>query len=87
MKFHQFTLLPRYTILKMIRIYQKTLSFDHGIFKLFYPNGFCRFYPTCSEYGYQAFERHGLIKGGWFTIKRIIRCNPFNKGGIDEIPK
>ncbi len=87
MNLYRFTALPRYTILKMIRIYQKTLSFDHGVLKLFYPDGFCRFYPTCSEYGYQAIERYGIVKGGLIAVNRIIRCNPFNKGGIDEIPK
>lgn len=74
-------------ILFMIRIYQKTLSFDHGFMKIFYPNGYCRFHPTCSEYGYQCFEKHGLFKGGWLTIKRVFRCNPINKGGIDEVPE
>ena len=78
---------PTLIILLIIRIYQKTLSFDHGWIKKFYPNGYCRFYPTCSEYGYKSIDRHGLIKGGWLTLKRIIRCNPFNKGGIDEVPK
>ncbi len=87
MKINQLPLIPRYTILKMIRIYQKTLSFDHGLMKFFYPNGYCRFYPTCSEYGYQAIEKHGVINGGLLTIRRIVRCNPFNKGGIDEVPK
>jgi len=79
--------LPRLIVLQMIRVYQKTLSFDHGLMKFFYPQGYCRFYPTCSEYGYGCIERHGLIKGGWYTTKRILRCNPFHKGGIDEIPK
>jgi len=87
MKRHEITHFPRYVVLKLIRLYQKTLSFDHGFMKHLYPNGYCRFYPTCSEYGHQAIERHGLIKGGWLTTNRIIRCNPFNKGGIDEVPK
>ncbi len=77
----------RFIILKSIKIYQKTLSFDHGVLSLFYPNGFCRFTPTCSEYGYEAIERHGIIKGGWLTVKRIIRCNPFSKCGHDPVPK
>lgn len=83
----RFFIIPTLLVLLIIRIYQKTLSFDHGWIKRFHPNGFCRFYPTCSEYGYQSIEKHGLIKGGWLTIKRIIRCNPFNKGGIDEVTK
>lgn len=86
MKF-RFWILPSLIVLLVIRIYQKTLSFDHGLMKLFYPNGYCRFYPTCSEYGYRAIEKYGLIKGGWLTVRRILRCNPFNKGGIDEVPE
>ncbi len=46
----------------------------------------CRFYPSCSDYSIQAFSRYGFLKGLWLTIKRIIRCNPFNPGGIDEVP-
>ncbi|HQM18724.1 MAG TPA: membrane protein insertion efficiency factor YidD [Candidatus Paceibacterota bacterium] len=70
---------------KLIRLYQKTLSFDHGPLKVFYPYGFCRFTPTCSEYGIQAIEKYGPIKGGFKSAWRIIRCNPFNKGGYDPL--
>ena len=80
-------LFPSYVALKTIRIYQKTLSFDHGIFRFLYPDGFCRFHPTCSEYGYQAIDRHGLLKGGWMTVKRIVRCNPWAKVGSDPVPE
>ncbi len=73
--------------LKTIRIYQKTLSFDHGIFRYFYPDGFCRFHPSCSEYGYQAVDRFGVFKGGWLTVKRIVRCNPYRKPGKDPVPE
>jgi len=74
----------RYFVIKIIRIYQKTISFDHGWFKIFFPHGYCRFYPTCSEYGIQAIDKYGIIKGGIKMIWRILRCNPWNKGGIDE---
>lgn len=74
-------------VLWSIRIYQRTLSMDHGWMKRFYPDGYCRFYPTCSEYGYQSIDRHGLIKGGMLTVWRILRCNPIAKGGIDEVPE
>ena len=70
-------------ILKLIRLYQRTLSPDTGWFSYKYPHGFCRFHPHCSEYGYQAIEKYGLIKGGILMIKRILKCNPFNKGGND----
>jgi len=46
----------------------------------------CRFYPTCSEYAYQAILRYGLLKGFFLGLKRIIKCHPFNPGGIDSVP-
>ena len=45
----------------------------------------CRFYPTCSEYTKQAIKKYGVIKGSFYGIKRIIRCNPFSKGGYDPL--
>ena len=80
-----FVYYPRLAVLKLIRIYQKTLSFDHGWPKIFYPNGYCRFHPTCSEYGYQAIEKYGVVKGGFLAMARVFRCNPFNKGGNDPL--
>ena len=46
----------------------------------------CRFIPTCSEYAYDAVERFGVLKGGLMAVKRILRCNPFCKGGYDPVP-
>lgn len=77
--------LPRRIIINLIRIYQKTLSFDHGPLKNFYPHGFCRFTPSCSQYGLEAFAKYGVIRGGLMTSWRIIRCNPWNKGGYDPV--
>jgi len=45
----------------------------------------CRFYPTCSEYGIEAITKYGVIKGGIKTAWRILRCNPFSKGGYDPV--
>jgi putative membrane protein insertion efficiency factor len=45
----------------------------------------CRFQPTCSEYGYQAIEKYGIIKGGGKAIWRVLRCNPFCHGGYDPV--
>jgi len=72
-------------VLKLIRLYQKTLSPDQGFLAYRHPYGFCRFYPHCSEYGYQAIERYGLIKGNFLIIKRLLKCHPFSRGGYDPI--
>lgn len=63
----------------LIRTYQLTLSprFSHGS---------CRFTPTCSQYAVEAIEIHGIFKGSLMAIWRILRCNPFNKGGWDPVP-
>jgi uncharacterized protein len=47
----------------------------------------CRFYPTCSHYGLEAVNRFGALKGGWLTVKRILKCHPFHPGGIDPVPE
>lgn len=65
-------------LLKLIEIYQKIPFSSH--FK-------CKFYPTCSNYAKEAIEIYGSFKGSMMTIKRILRCNPFSKGGIDLVPK
>ena len=46
----------------------------------------CRFQPTCSHYGYEAIERHGVIRGVSLIAWRLLRCNPFNRGGYDPVP-
>ncbi|HOE19855.1 MAG TPA: membrane protein insertion efficiency factor YidD [Spirochaetota bacterium] len=49
------------------------------------PNA-CRFYPTCSSYAIEALSKHGLFKGGFLSIKRILRCHPYCDGGYDPVP-
>jgi putative membrane protein insertion efficiency factor len=71
--------LPRFLLLALIRVYQMTFS------KAIPPNT-CRFYPTCSHYGYQAIYKYGVFKGGLMAAWRVLRCNPFNPGGIDPVP-
>ena len=78
-----FKFLPRIVAVNVIKAYQKTLSFDHGMLKFLYPHGYCRFYPSCSQYSIEAILKYGLFKGGLKSFWRIIRCNPWNKGGID----
>ncbi len=47
----------------------------------------CKYVPTCSEYAMEAIETHGVIHGCWLTLKRLLRCNPFAKGGYDPVPQ
>ena len=62
----------------LIRVYQVTLSAWVG--------GQCRFYPTCSHYGLEAYRRHGVVRGTWLTARRVLRCHPFSRGGYDPVP-
>lgn len=68
----------------LIHLYQKTISPDHSAWgKRRYRQGYCRFYPSCSEYGKQAIEKNGVIIGSCRAAWRILRCNPWNAGGTD----
>ena len=46
----------------------------------------CRFYPTCSQYALEALEKYGALKGGYLSVRRVLRCTPFHKGGYDPVP-
>lgn len=71
----------------LIRIYQRTISPDHGLFRSRWPNGYCRFHPSCSQYAVEAIGIHGIIKGVYLSGKRVLRCNPFVDPGVDPVPK
>jgi putative membrane protein insertion efficiency factor len=62
-----------------IRLYQLTLSPFLG--------GGCRFVPSCSAYAKEAIERHGALRGSWFAVRRLARCQPFGGSGFDPIPE
>ncbi len=70
---------PRKIVIVFLRIYRYLISPMLG--------QHCRFVPSCSEYAQIAVERYGALKGGWLTIKRLLRCHPFNKGGFDPVPE
>ncbi len=66
-------------LIYIIKLYKKIPFKSHS---------YCKFYPTCSSYAIEAIDRFGSIKGTYLTIKRILRCNPFNKKfGYDPVPK
>lgn len=66
-------------LLGLIRFYRKYISGLKG-------GPTCKFYPTCSEYALEAVEKYGAFKGGRLAVWRILRCNPFSRGGVDPVP-
>lgn len=69
--------IPKKIGIILINFYQKNISPSFG--------KRCIYYPTCSEYTKQAVDKYGIIKGSILGIKRILRCNPFSKGGVDKL--
>ena len=70
--------LPKRILLWLIRFYPRSISPRHP--------ACCRFIPTCSQYALEAIQRYGALKGGFLALRRILRCNPFCKGGYDPVP-
>ena len=77
------TKIPAKIAIGLIQVYQKTFSPDHGPLRSLYPYGYCRFYPTCSEYSKISIQRHGLVEGVALSFLRILRCNPFTQPKVD----
>ena len=69
---------PRRLLVGLIRLYQLVVSPLYG------PT--CRFYPSCSQYALVAVERHGVLRGSALAAWRVLRCNPWNMGGVDDVP-
>lgn len=69
----------KYIAQALICVYKKLIS-------PLFPKS-CKYYPTCSEYAMQAYKKHGFIKGTILSAWRILRCNPWSKGGVDKVPE
>jgi uncharacterized protein len=69
----------KYVLMGLIRLYQRIVSPWLG--------PVCRYYPSCSHYGYEAIKVHGSVKGTVLTGWRILRCNPWSAGGVDLVPE
>lgn len=70
-------LLPRNLVIGFVLLYRKLISPLYG--------EVCRYYPSCSSYGLQQFQQRGVVLGAILTTWRILRCNPFSRGGVDEV--
>jgi putative membrane protein insertion efficiency factor len=74
-------------VLFLIRAYRQSWFFRSPLLKfLFLSDAACRFQPTCSEYTYQAIKSYGIMRGSLLSLRRIIKCHPWNQGGYDPIP-
>lgn len=71
----------------LIKLYQNTVSLDHGLPNRIFKTGTCRFYPSCSQYTYESVEKFGFVRGLFLGSKRVLRCHPWNEGGHDPVPK
>ncbi|MCA9386055.1 membrane protein insertion efficiency factor YidD [Candidatus Dojkabacteria bacterium] len=78
---------PKRVILFLIRMYQKTLSFDHSYWGKRTSYRVCVHYPSCSEYAYGAIEKHGVCKGVIMGSMRVLRCTPFARHRYDPVPE
>ncbi|MCC6909986.1 MAG: membrane protein insertion efficiency factor YidD [Phycisphaerales bacterium] len=70
--------LPARALIAIVRLYQVTLGHLIG--------GQCRFCPSCSRYSIEALARHGALRGGWLTLRRLVRCHPWGGSGDDPVP-
>jgi len=68
----------KYFLIGLIKVYQMIPGSWHDM---------CKHIPTCSNYAIESIRIHGCLKGSWLSFKRILRCNPFNKGGYDPVIK
>lgn len=77
--------IPKHLAIALINLYQLAISPDHSWLKARYPYGYCRHYPSCSQYAKEAINAYGLVKGITLGAKRIIKCNPWAEPSVDVI--
>lgn len=77
----------------LLKIFRRILALPFILLIRFYQNCIspltppsCRYTPTCSQYGLEALRKYGIIKGGWLTLKRVMRCHPWGGSGYDPVP-
>jgi putative membrane protein insertion efficiency factor len=70
--------LPRNILILLLMAYRKVVSPLYG--------QVCRFFPSCSAYALEAITVHGAVKGSWLAVRRLLRCHPWNAGGVDHVP-
>ena len=70
--------IPSWILVGVFRLWRLLVSPTYG--------QTCRFYPSCSAYGVEAVRLHGAVRGGWLTLRRLLRCHPWNPGGVDLVP-
>ena len=70
--------LPRNSLILLLMTYRKVISPLYG--------QVCRFFPSCSAYALEAITVHGAVKGSWLAARRLVRCHPWNAGGVDHVP-
>lgn len=70
--------LPRNILIVLLKAYRKVVSPLYG--------HVCRFFPSCSAYALEAVTVHGAVKGSWLAVRRLVRCHPWNAGGVDHVP-
>ncbi|MGV8966254.1 MAG: membrane protein insertion efficiency factor YidD [Cellulomonas sp.] len=75
---HLVVRLPSRAVVALLRLYQRVVSPLYGTT--------CRFYPSCSQYALLSVQRHGVFRGTRLAVWRLLRCNPWNPGGVDDVP-
>ena len=83
---HNIVSLPSRLLSGLVWLYQLVLSPDHSWLAARYPYGYCRHYPSCSEYSRQSLLKHGLIKGLFLSSRRVLKCHPWAEPSVDPVP-